>query len=198
MLREEQVDRGERIVRAALFLDRDGVIIEDAGYSCDPSRIVFIEETVEVLPEASGSGYLLIVVTNQSGIARGLFTLEQYRRFERVLGERLEDRGVTIDATYCCPYHPEGTIVEYTRDSECRKPRPGMILQAAKDFGVSIERSYMIGDKDSDVIDLPGLRTLLIQGSYPIHGTVPTFRGFRAAWRHILSSSGEELQRSDE
>lgn len=185
-------------MRAALFLDRDGVIIEDAGYAWDPAEMVLIDDTVELLPEVSRSGYLLVVVTNQSGIARGLFTVEQYLDFERALDARLKARGVVLDATYYCPYHPEGTVAEYARDSPCRKPRPGMILQAVKDFGIAIERSFMVGDKDSDVIDLPGLRTLLIAGRYPVASTAARFPSFRAAWQHIRLSAGEEPQQSDE
>ena len=125
----------------AVFLDRDGTIIHDADYCSDPKQVHVFEGVPEALRRLKGKGYKLIVITNQSGIGRGFFTLEQYRAVQaevlRQLGPDL------IDATYFCPDIPE-------RPSKCRKPAPGMVLQAARDHHVDLAQSFFIGDKEID------------------------------------------------
>jgi len=125
----------------AVFLDRDGTIIHDADYCSDPKQVHVFEGVPEALRHLKGKGYKLIVITNQSGIGRGFFTLEQYRAVEtevlRQLGPGL------IDATYFCPDVPE-------RPSKHRKPAPGMVLEAARDHHVDLARSFFIGDKEID------------------------------------------------
>jgi D-glycero-D-manno-heptose 1,7-bisphosphate phosphatase len=125
----------------AVFLDRDGTIIHDADYCSDPKQVHVFEGVPEALRRLKGKGYKLIVITNQSGIGRGFFTLEQYRAVEtevlRQLGPGL------IDATYFCPDVPE-------RPSKCRKPAPGMVLEAARDHHVDLAQSFFIGDKEID------------------------------------------------
>ncbi|MFZ3375258.1 MAG: HAD family hydrolase [Chthoniobacterales bacterium] len=125
----------------AVFLDRDGTIIHDADYCSDPKQVHVFEGVPEALRRLKEKGYKLIVITNQSGIGRGFFTLEQYRAVEtevlRQLGPGL------IDATYFCPDVPE-------RPSKCRKPAPGMVLEAARDHHVDLAQSFFIGDKEID------------------------------------------------
>ncbi|HWX15038.1 MAG TPA: HAD family hydrolase [Chthoniobacterales bacterium] len=125
----------------AVFLDRDGTIIHDADYCSDPKQVQVFEGVPEALRRLKGKGYKLIVITNQSGIGRGFFTLEQYRAVQaevlRQLGPDL------IDATYFCPDIPE-------RPSKRRKPAPGMVLEAARDHHVDLARSFFIGDKEID------------------------------------------------
>ena len=125
----------------AVFLDRDGTIIHDADYCSDPKQVRVFEGVPEALRRLKGKGYKLIVITNQSGIGRGFFTLEQYRAVEaevlRQLGPGL------IDATYFCPDTPE-------QPSKCRKPAPGMVLEAARDHHVDLAQSFFIGDKEID------------------------------------------------
>jgi D-glycero-D-manno-heptose 1,7-bisphosphate phosphatase len=125
----------------AVFLDRDGTIIDDADYCSDPKQVHVLKGVPEALRRLKGKGYKLIVITNQSGIGRGFFTLEQYRAVEtevlRQLGPGL------IDATYFCPDVPE-------RPSKCRKPAPGMVLEAARDHHVDLAQSFFIGDKEID------------------------------------------------
>jgi D-glycero-D-manno-heptose 1,7-bisphosphate phosphatase len=125
----------------AVFLDRDGTIIHDADYCSDPKQVHVFEGVPEALRRLKGKGYKLIVITNQSGIGRGFFTLEQYRTVQaevlRQLGPGL------IDATYFCPDVPE-------RPSKCRKPAPGMVLEAARDHHVDLAQSFFIGDKEID------------------------------------------------
>jgi len=125
----------------AVFVDRDGTIMHDADYCSDPKQVHVFEGVREALCRLKRKGYKLIIITNQSGIGRGFFTLEQYRAVEtevwRQVGPGL------IDATYFCPDTPE-------QPSKCRKPAPGMILQAARDHYIDLARSFFIGDKEID------------------------------------------------
>ncbi len=125
----------------AVFVDRDGTLINDAEYCSDPSLVKALDGAANALRRLKDAGFKIIVITNQSGIGRGYFTEKQYRAVEaevsRQLGENL------IDATYFCPDVPG-------KPSECRKPAPGMVLQAARDHDVDLSRSFLIGDKEID------------------------------------------------
>jgi len=126
----------------AVFIDRDGTIMEDTDYCSDPNDVRIFPGVVEALQLLKSRGFKLIIITNQSGIGRGLFTLDQYRAVEsevlRQLGNGL------VDATYYCPDAPG-------QDSKCRKPAPGMVVKAARDHQVDLSRSFLIGDKEIDV-----------------------------------------------
>jgi D-glycero-D-manno-heptose 1,7-bisphosphate phosphatase len=126
----------------AVFLDRDGTIIHDADYCSDPGQVRIFPGATEALRLLKTEGYKLIVITNQSGIGRGFFTVEQYRGVEAEVLRQLGDG--LIDATYFCPDVPD-------RPSKCRKPAPGMVLQAASDHHVDLTRSFFVGDKEIDV-----------------------------------------------
>ena len=125
----------------AVFIDRDGTIIHDADYCSDPQQVRLLPRIAEALKRLKSQGFKLIIITNQSGIARGFFSLEQYRAVEaeilRQLGNDL------VDATYFCPHLPDNGC-------DCRKPAAGMILQAAREHRVDLRRSFLIGDKESD------------------------------------------------
>src|ERR1043166_2170108 len=143
----------------AVFLDRDGTIMRDADYCSDPKQVEIYPGVPEALRRLKAAGYKLIVITNQSGIGRGFFTLEQYRVVEaeviRQLGEGL------IDATYFCPDVPG-------QRSACRKPAPGMVLQAAHEHNIDLKRSFFVGDKESDVEcgQNAGLRTIRLRTGF--------------------------------
>jgi len=139
------------MIRRALFLDRDGVINVDRRYVCAQEQFEFVDGIFELCRIATRLGYLLIVVTNQAGIGRGRFTEEQFRRLTEWMYGAFRDRGAPITAVYHCPYHPEHGIGAYKMDSNHRKPRPGMILQAAAEFDVDLQRSTLLGDKETDV-----------------------------------------------
>lgn len=130
--------------KKALFLDRDGVINEDAGYVYRREDFVFKEGIFAALREFAQAGYALVVVTNQSGIGRGYYTLEQFDELCRFMLSEFEKEGVKIEKIYFCPHAPEA-------DCLCRKPEPGMLLKAANELNIDLARSIMIGDKDSDV-----------------------------------------------
>ncbi|MBN2627150.1 MAG: HAD family hydrolase [Spirochaetales bacterium] len=170
----------------ALFLDRDGIVIEDVSYPHKPADLHIREDLIPHLKKARKRGFKLIIVTNQAGIARGKFTLEQYESFQDLVNRELEKRGVTPDAVYYCPYHEKGIVEPYNRASEDRKPRPGMFLKAQKDFDLDLSRSFMVGDKSSDRIELPQLRCYILQSPYTeAQGDRDTYESFEALFEEM-------------
>jgi D-glycero-D-manno-heptose 1,7-bisphosphate phosphatase len=151
--------------QAAVFLDRDGTIIEDVGYLDTLERITFYPWTVDAIRALNRAGLPVVVVTNQSGIARGVFDAAFVAETHRVLDARLAAGGARIDAYYYCPHHPDGCIAEYARACDCRKPGPGMIGQAARDLDLDPRRSFMVGDKWIDVAAgrAAGARAILVR-----------------------------------
>jgi D-glycero-D-manno-heptose 1,7-bisphosphate phosphatase len=156
--------------RNALFLDRDGIINEDVRYAHRPDQIRFCNGIFDLCRAALDKGYLLIVVTNQAGVAKGHFTEEHVQVLHRWMADQFEQHGIHITAFYYCPYHANGSIPEYRRDSDWRKPKPGMLLQAAADHGINLQSSIMVGDKKSDRIELPGLRSIIVKSVYTPEG----------------------------
>lgn len=134
----------------ALFLDRDGVINVDKHHVYKIEDCEFIDGIFDLCRKAKSQGYKIIVVTNQAGIAKGIYTEEDYFKFRDYVHAEFEKQGCPIDAEYYCPYHIEG-LGKYRKDSEDRKPNPGMILKAAKDFNIDLSQSILIGDKESDI-----------------------------------------------
>lgn len=139
------------VTRNVLFLDRDGVINVDVGYLSDPAQLEFIPGAIEAMKEAQTRGYDIIVVTNQSGVARGYYTEEDVQALHAEMSRRLEAEGVHILAYYYCPHHPEGTVEAYKKACDCRKPNPGMLTQAIEEWNVDVDGSFLVGDKPSDV-----------------------------------------------
>lgn len=150
----------------AAFLDRDGTIIDDLGYLGDPAGIRFIPGAVEALQRLQRSGYRLILVTNQAGVARGLITEADVRRVNDRLAALLTEAGVRLDGIYYCPHHPEHGPPEYRRECACRKPKPGMIHQAIRDSDLDPARSVVIGDHVTDAAlaqAFPGMRAIMVR-----------------------------------
>ncbi|TCP96250.1 D-alpha,beta-D-heptose 1,7-bisphosphate phosphatase [Cricetibacter osteomyelitidis] len=135
----------------AIFLDRDGTLNIDHGYVHQIDDFEFIEGSIEALQQLKAMGYLLILVTNQSGIARGYFTEEQFLQLTEWFDWSLADRGVDFDGIYYCPHHPEGRG-EYKQQCDCRKPQPGMLLQGIKELNIAPDQSVMVGDKLEDLL----------------------------------------------
>lgn len=135
--------------RPAVFLDRDGTLVRDDGYVHAVEDLEILPHVVEGLGALKRAGFLLIVVTNQSGVARGLYGEQDVTRFHAALNVRLGP-AAAIDAFYFCPYHPEASVPQYRKRSALRKPDIGMFHEACRDFAIAIERSYMIGDRASD------------------------------------------------
>jgi D-glycero-D-manno-heptose 1,7-bisphosphate phosphatase len=134
-------------LRRAVFLDRDGTLMQEREYLSDPGGVELIDGVTEALARLRAAGFALVVVTNQSGIARGLYTLADYRAVARRMDEALEASDVRPDATYFCPHHPD-----FTGPCDCRKPGSGMYLRAARELGLELKGSFYIGDRIKDVL----------------------------------------------
>ncbi len=151
-----------------LFLDRDGVINHETGYLSRVEDVRFVEGIFSLCRTAAGLGYRLIVVTNQAGIARGLYTEADYQTLMEWMRGKFRSEGVELDAVYHCPFHPEHGVGEYRREHEDRKPGTGMLQRGARELGVSLEESVMVGDRCSDMeaANTAGLRqAFLMQGT---------------------------------
>jgi histidinol-phosphate phosphatase family protein len=146
--------------KPAIFLDRDGVLIKEKDFLISEEDIEFFPETFESL-RSLNSDFLKIVVSNQSGIARGYFTSKDVDKLNNSLSRNLADNGILIDAWYFCPHGPED-------DCNCRKPRSGMILEAAEKMNIDLSRSWIIGDKTSDIEagKVSGMKTILVKTGY--------------------------------
>ena len=153
----------------AVFLDRDGTIIEDVGYIGERSRVRFLPRAGEAIRLLNENGFRVIVVTNQAGVARGYFTEQTVQGLNWYIQSALAEQGARIDMFYYCPHHIDGVIAEYRQDCYCRKPNPGMIEVAAREFNINLADSFVIGDKISDVEAgrRAGCRTVLIAGEDP-------------------------------
>jgi D-glycero-D-manno-heptose 1,7-bisphosphate phosphatase len=142
-----------------IFLDRDGTVIRDTGYIGDPDLVEFMPAVLPALRQFQDEGYRLIVISNQSGIGRGVITQEQYELVARRIGDRLSEYGI-YTATYYCPHSPADRC-------ECRKPNPFLLLRAARDLDIDLARSYMIGDRltDTEAGAAAGCKTILLTQS---------------------------------
>ena len=135
----------------AVFVDRDGTINVDVDFLSSPSQLQLIPRSAVAIKELNDLGVPVIVITNQSGIARGLYSEDDLHRVHAAMDEMLTRYGATISAYYYCPHHPTDGIAPYAKDCECRKPKPGMLLRAKKKFGFDLKRSFIVGDKLVDV-----------------------------------------------
>lgn len=154
--------------RPALFFDRDGILNEDTGYVKDPDKLIYYECFFELSRKAHEKGFLIVVVSNQAGVAKGYLTITDVNNVNKKIREKFESYGVKLSGIYWCPYHNEGIFPEWTRASLLRKPEPGMVLKAIEDHGIDPFCSIMIGDKDTDRIRLPYLRSYIIKGHYTV------------------------------
>lgn len=157
-------------MKPAAFLDRDGTLIDDVGFVSNRADVRVLPTVVEALRMFAEAGYACVVVTNQSGVARGYFDESAVRGINDELVERLAGDGVRVDAFYFCPH--------YGDDCECRKPEPGMIRRAAREHGIDVARSAVIGDRGSDIelgqrLGIPGV---LVPGPFAYSGPEPDFR----------------------
>lgn len=134
-------------LRPAVFLDRDGTLVVERYYLADPDRVELVPGAAAALRALAAAGYALVVVTNQSGIARGLYGEAEYRAVQRRIEELLEREDVRLDAVYHCPHHPD-----YTGPCECRKPETGLFRRAARELGLDLGRSICVGDRLKDVL----------------------------------------------
>ncbi len=153
----------------AVFLDRDGVLIQDVNLLTEASQIQTLAGVPDALQRLAAAGFRLIVITNQTVVARGLATESQVDQINATISERLADQGAPpFDRFYVCPHHPNATLPEYQADCQCRKPRPGMLLQAAQDYNLNLAASFFVGDRITDIIAgaKAGCRTILVQSGW--------------------------------
>lgn len=137
--------------RKVAFLDRDGVINLDRAYVHKWEEFEFVPGAVDAMRRLREAGYALVVVTNQSGLARGMYSEAEYQALTNAMCSALALAGAEVEAVYHCPHHPKGQVAEWAVECDCRKPAPGMILRAAKELGVSLADSFLVGDKPSDI-----------------------------------------------
>lgn len=135
----------------AIFFDRDGVLNTDKGYLYKIEDLEWVEGALQALAYAREQGYLVFVVTNQSGIARGYYTVQDMQKLHEYMQKVAQKNGGKIEKFYYCPHLKEGTVAEYAIDCDCRKPKPGLILKACKEYAIDLEASLLIGDKQRDV-----------------------------------------------
>lgn len=151
------------VKKPAVFLDRDGVLIREKSYICKIEEMEIFPYASECIRKIKNKGYYVIVVTNQSGIARGLFTEDDLLMMHKYMQQK-----TGIDAVYYCPHHPEGKIEKYRITCNCRKPKTGMFGQACREYKIDMSHSYMVGDRAGDVIagQKAGLKTILLESGY--------------------------------
>ena len=153
-------------MKAAVFLDRDGVLVEDVHLLSKPADIRVSDAVPEALVQLRDAGVLLIVVSNQTVVARGILAESAMKSLHREIEVTLQEKGApALDDFFYCPHHPQATVTAYRADCDCRKPRPGLLLRAAVEHDVDLARSFMIGDRMTDIIAgaSAGCRTVLVE-----------------------------------
>lgn len=157
-------------MKKALFLDRDGVINIDNGYVHKPENFVFIGGIFDLCKRAEELGYIIIVITNQAGIARGYYAESDFHNLTNWMIAEFNKHNIKISSVYFCPYHPKYGIGKYKKESYDRKPNPGMLLKAATEYNIDLSLSILIGDKD---IDIDAGRNAGIGSLYFLEGKYP-------------------------
>jgi len=192
------MDTGQAGQRKAVFLDKDGTLIPDIPYNVDPARICLNEGVAEGLRQLAPREYIFIVVSNQAGVAHGYFEIQALQTVKRRIHRLLSRENITLHGFYFCPHHPEGSVVKYTCQCQCRKPQPGMLLQAARDWNIDLTQSWMIGDilHDVEAGNRAGCRAILIDNGNETEwqltqNRMPAFTAadFRQAASYILAHS---------
>jgi histidinol-phosphate phosphatase family protein len=162
----------------AIFLDKDGTLVEDVPYNVDPARIRLAPGAGSGLRRLRDAAYRLFVVSNQSGVARGFFPESALVEVEAELRRLLAELGVALDGFYYCPHHPEGAVDAYSASCSCRKPGPGMVLRAAEEHGLDLGRSWLIGDilDDVEAGRRAGCRTVLLDNGHETEWVLTPWR----------------------
>jgi len=148
----------------AAFLDKDGTINEDVGYLDDPNKLVLLPRAAEAIKRLNEHGFKVIIISNQSGIAKGILTEDILQTIDKKLQKELLKLGAYVDAIYYCPHHPEHGLYPYKKVCQCRKPHPGLVKRAEKEHNIDLKSSYFVGDKLSDIETgkAVGIKTILV------------------------------------
>lgn len=195
--------RAARAWPAAVFLDKDGTLVRDVPFNDDPDKVELMPGVAEGLRELASAGFRLFVVTNQSGLARGLMSPVRFAATSARLEALLDAAGVHLDGMYVCPHYPDGLVPALALSCNCRKPRPGLLLKAAAEHHVDLARSWLVGDilDDVEAGNRAGCRTVLLTGGETEWLTGPyrtpdvTVTGFTNAVRAISEAGGGALRR---
>ncbi len=155
-------------MRRAVFLDRDGTLLEEGNYVDRLDRLTFFPYSIDAVRALNAAALAVVVVTNQSGVARGMYGEDFVRESHRYIDEKLRAGGARVDGYYYCPHHPEGSVEAFRVDCECRKPKPGQLRQAALDLQLDLTRSFLVGDrwKDIEAGEAVGARGILVRTGY--------------------------------
>lgn len=169
---------------AAVFLDKDGTLLDDVPYNVDPVRMRFTPGAEEGLRLLHAAGFRIVLVSNQSGVARGLFPESALSAVERKLDEMLGRAEIPLAGFYYCPHHPKATVAAYRQECVCRKPSPGMLFRAARELDLDLSESWMVGDILDDVAAgiAAGCRTVLIANGNETEWVVTPER-----WPHVVA-----------
>jgi D-glycero-D-manno-heptose 1,7-bisphosphate phosphatase len=159
---------GENMKKPAVFIDRDGTVNEQMGYINHVSRFVILPGVVEGLRLLNENGFHAVIVSNQSGVARGYFPLGLVQEVHDFLDASLKKYHVTVDGIFFCPHHPNGSVPEFTKRCNCRKPRTGLIDQACRSLEIDLQNSYAIGDRCDDIqfARRAGVKGILVKTGY--------------------------------
>jgi D-glycero-D-manno-heptose 1,7-bisphosphate phosphatase len=176
----------------AVFLDKDGTLIDDIPYNVDPDLIRLSAGALEALELLQAQGYQLIVVTNQSGVARGYFKEEKLQQVEERLRGLLSSAGIVLSGFYYCPHYPDGEIRQYAIACGCRKPEPGMIYRAALEHQLDLEESWLVGDilNDIEAGNRAGCRTVLVANNHETEWEVTPVRQPAFIVKGLMESAG--------
>jgi D-glycero-D-manno-heptose 1,7-bisphosphate phosphatase len=154
--------------KPAVFIDRDGTINEQMGYVNHVSRFRILPKVPQAIRMLNRHGFLVFVVSNQSGVARGYYPLDLVSTLHQLLVSRIRERKASIDGIFFCPHHPEGSVPEFSRDCDCRKPKTGLIEQACRSFEIDLRRSFIVGDMCTDIelAHRAGITGILVKTGY--------------------------------
>lgn len=185
-------------LRKAIFLDKDGTLVRDVPYNINPALVEIEPSTIEGLKRFAKEDYMLIVISNQSGVALGLFDERDLLGVWKEINRQLRYHGLTIDAFYHCPHHPDGTVEAYRKTCNCRKPLPGLLFRAAADYQIDLSRSWMIGDilHDVEAGNRAGCRTILIDNGNETEWLQGPYRKPDATVKDLKQASEWVMQHS--
>ena len=182
--------------RPAVFLDRDGCVNVEDDHIRDLAQFRLYPDSLDSIKKLNDDGFEVVVITNQSGVARGYMTEDLVQQTHGTLLRWAEEAGVRIDGIYYCPHHPEGAVKKYAIRCQCRKPAPGMLLKAAEDLGIDLRQSYVVGDKISDIELGPavGARAILVRTGFGA-GQLEKIKSGSAQWPdHVADGIGQAVE----
>lgn len=152
----------------AVFIDRDGTINEQKGYINHVTRFKLLPRVPQAIRMLNRHGFLALVITNQSGVARGYYPLDLVETIHRIMVSQIREKKGSLDGIFFCPHHPAGSVTEFARDCDCRKPKPGLIEQACRSFEIDLKRSFVVGDMctDMELAQRAGLPGVMVKTGY--------------------------------